>query len=60
MIIIVVLQKAKYKFRPVVVLLYSTKNSTVNYFGVLNPLTTELNTPAQRWLPRFFTGDLNF
>jgi hypothetical protein len=25
-----------------------------------NPLTPELNLSAQRYLPRFFTGDFNF
>jgi hypothetical protein len=26
----------------------------------INPLTPELNPSTQRYLPRFFTGDLNF
>jgi hypothetical protein len=30
------------------------------YFNVINPLTPELNAPAQRCLPGFFTGDFNF
>jgi hypothetical protein len=29
-------------------------------WGLFNPLTPELNPPAQRCLPRFFTGDFDF
>jgi hypothetical protein len=43
--------------RPVVHTCKDSYTSPFNFFGIINPLTPELNPSAQLWLTRFFTGD---